>query len=436
MAAPPAPQPRAFLAASLGIALALGGFLAFAVANAPGPAAKVPAAALAPPPVEVPRTAPAEVAQAKPLPGTPAAMASYAGPTDGPGVAAACAAAPDRVACATQALVRLLAAHGSGPAFDALEALGASDALYAGQGHPMAHVLGRSALDAYGSIRLALQECSYKVFAGCFHGALQEHFERLQAVDEGSVQGLCPSDNAFRQYTCLHGVGHGLMLATRYDLPRSLALCDALEGSFAQGSCHGGAFMENIVGYFDSLQGAHHHDHDHGDGAPVVYAVDRARPAYPCDASAEHTQGTCWLMQTSLVLHFNGGDFRAAAQVCARDAGLHADACFRSLGRDAASYTKRDAAAVAGHCAHAPPEGNGRALCIRGFVAESVLHYASPEAGLRACAALPQQDKGACYDEVGVQGRGMRDADAMAQACAQAEPGWEKTCRAGALLSD
>jgi hypothetical protein len=135
-------------------------------------------------------------------------------------------------------------------------------------------------------------------------------------------------------------------------------------------------------------------------------------------------------MQTTLVLFFNGGDFEAAARVC--DASGQLENCYNSLGRDAAAYTQRDPVRGSEHCAHGTPPG--RAHCIRGFATESVLNYASPDAGLRVCQALPDLDKGPCYDAVGTQGRTMLDPAGMAALCARAETGYEDDCRRGAKL--
>lgn len=320
-------------------------------------------------------------------------------------------------ACLLRELALVMETHGPEASFQLLEDTGDLDPTVVGQGHPLAHELGRHALMLYGTIQDTMGLCSYEVFAGCFHGALQAHFESLGTVDASSVQGLCPEDNPFRQYTCLHGAGHGLFLATRHDLKRSLELCDALPTVFGRGSCHGGAIMENVVGYFDSLAGAHHHGPE---GEVQPYLVDAARPTYPCDSLAAHHQHSCWLMQTSLVLHFNQGDFAATARVCQGLAAEHVETCYRSLGRDAAPYTNRDPARMIIHCANAHDEA-GVTACTQGFVAESVLQFNNPEAGLRLCRAIAEPQKLPCYREVGWQARGMVDAATLARLCDTAE---------------
>ena len=51
--------------------------------------------------------------------------------------------------------------------------------------------------------------------------------------------------SSFVYYQCVHGLGHGLMLSTRYELPGALRLCHGLRTDFDRVSCTGGVLMEN-----------------------------------------------------------------------------------------------------------------------------------------------------------------------------------------------
>ena len=367
--------------------------------------------------------------------GTGHAGATGTGPTgEGPVPTAqeildGCAGESAFIRCVTDRLLEALTAHGSVVAFDLLAEAAILNTEVDRQSHPMAHDLGRHALHVYGTIRRALETCSYKVFQGCFHGALQEHFERLSELRPDAARGLCPENGTrFEIYTCQHGVGHGLVLATHYDLARSLEMCDALDGFFAEQSCYGGAFMENLVAYINSETGGHAHGH-----APDGYWVDRSDPAYPCNAVGSKYRSSCWLLQTSLVLFLNGGDFAAAADVCAGLEATHVQTCFTSLGRDASAYSARDPGNVAAKCALAS-EDAWRAACIKGFIAEVVLNYADPAVALDVCAQLGAQDKPPCYHGMGVEGKNMVSGERMADLCARVEAGYEDDCRRGAQL--
>ena len=54
------------------------------------------------------------------------------------------------------------------------------------------------------------------------------------------------NEQRFLLYQCIHGLGHGLMIYTGYDLPVSLKTCDGLRHGLRPVSCSGGVFMENF----------------------------------------------------------------------------------------------------------------------------------------------------------------------------------------------
>lgn len=359
----------------------------------------------------------------------PSAPASYAGPTDGAGVVAACPGAVHaELSCYTTVLEKLLAAKGSEAAFDALDTMTKQSKEIDAASHPIAHELGMYAFVVHGTINETLRTCSFKVFAGCFHGALQAYFFTLPKIEETTVARVCPMEDAFRAYTCLHGLGHGLMLATGYDLHQSLAFCDAVDGRYGQGSCYGGVFMENFAGWSESQDKSATAVHEHlgGHAAAERYWLDPSDPSFPCDAVGAKYQWDCWYFHTSVVLYFNRGNFSDVIRRCAELGSDVANACYRSLGRDVSSYSGREPAQAALVCGSAPPAGQGP--CARGFVADSIVFFATPDAGLPICRALPETLKADCYHELAVQGHAIA-ASRMGDVCDRAEPAFVDECR-------
>lgn len=419
------------LAAFVGVALVVGasaGVVATLLSDAPlvAPPSALPAA-VAPLTFQGPLEDPT---------GSRIGRTSYDGPRDAASMFQACGApsAPDASACYARNLAALLDAEGAEAAFTLLEDMAKADPQVDAHSHHMAHTLGRRALVMYGSIENALRNCSYKVFAGCFHGALETYFHELPSIEPEHILKLCPADDTlFRRYTCMHGIGHGLLLARNYDMNATLALCDDLDGDFAEQSCYGGVVMQNFVGYLDARQGSHHDDGHEDEGPEPVFLIDAKDLMFPCDVIGAKYQPSCWLMQTSVILHLTGADFRRAAQVCGDVPAASKPNCHRSLGRDASDYTHRDTAGGVERCAMSmTPEG--RRECIRGFTADSILYFATPEAGLAHCKAMPEVDKEPCASEVGLQGGMMVDREAMAKVCAQLDA-HQDACRRGAGLS-
>lgn len=364
-------------------------------------------------------------------------LVPYEGPVTGAEVQAACATIDTgaaRLACWTLTLNDLLEGKGAVAAFDALDELTKLDPLANAQGHATAHGVGRYAFDAYGTIGRALTNCSFKVFGGCVHGALQNYFDSLgRKVEASDIRNLCPEDPPFEEYTCLHGLGHGLMLNTNYDLHGTLELCAGLRGWFAQESCYGGVFMENWVGYLDSVSPTAAGGHQHGEGPAPVFFVNASDAAYPCNVVAATYAPACWVMQTSIILYFNGYDFGAAGQLCDGLANAaQKTSCFRSLGRDVGPYVLRQMPRAEQVCQLTP---GGAADCVKGVVAEIVLNAADPMPGLAACNVVQHSAlKAACYEEWAWQSVGMVGAAQQRRLCALADVGFEDDCLRGAQL--
>ncbi len=362
----------------------------------------------------------------------------YYGPETGWGLQQTCGSRTDAMDCYLSYLEDALVAWGSVGAFDLLVEVMEVDAAANLASHGLAHGLGRLAYEAYGyDIELTLAECSYEVFQGCLHGSLQRYFDDLasqgQSLGGKQIRNVCNgATSQFETYACLHGVGHGVTLYTNYDRDASLGMCDALPDSFSQRSCQGGVFMENVVGYFDSLNptaAGGHHGHG-GHDEPPEFWVDPADPAYPCNAVAAKYGQECWKMQTSLILHFNP-DYYRASLVC-EEAGEFRLACYESLGRDAAPRGNYDPGRMTSHCVYG--EQDARDQCVRGFSAGIVLNDNDPDAGITLCRALTDWAKAPCYDEVGRQGSQMLTSSESETLCATAEEPYVETCRAGAYL--
>jgi hypothetical protein len=377
-------------------------------------------------------------------------------------ILAACTGAEDRIDCLNIHLKSVLDQAGSVYAFDVLEAMALEDTEVRRLDHAMAHVLGRHALYVYGTIGETLITCSHKVFQGCIHGSLQEYFEHVD-LDTTDLDAVCPDHmSRFEAYACNHGLGHGLVLATGYDLPRSLFLCETLATGLDQTNCYGGAFMENVVAHNDHIRAggtfaghgrdpqtwsntsdegdphAHHgldhgSHHAHGGDTLPDFWVDPEDLQFPCNAIAEQFQAPCWRMQTSLILLLNGGDFREAAGICASLEDDQRDSCWESLGRDASSWGHRDPATVFSYCAHAEDPAQ-RYICIRAAVGEIVTNYADPYAALAFCEGYPGNDQAKCYKALGSAALNHLDTAGLEDLCEQAMNGFQADCREGAGL--
>lgn len=338
-------------------------------------------------------------------------------------------------------------------ALAALEQLGNRDREVAMDGHSYTHVIGIRAWQPGDDVATVFRSCSTLYQSGCYHGVIQSYLTAGGVVDSARVVGLCDdiapvgTDNWLR-FQCIHGLGHGLEMAWNWDLPRALAGCDWLNGSWDEDSCYGGAIMENAVA---SMPGGHHTakraleqtgDHhgmamDHGDHdmtTPTFRMRDSSDALYPCTVLAERYQRSCYLGQGSILLSLVGNDFARAAQTCDGAPERVRDVCYTSLGTNASGATLMDADKSIQLCS--PGDPSWRQWCFVGVVKNFIDVTADPASGIAFCGKVPAGiDRDACWRAVGEQISVLYTTDMArrSSACAAAGAG-EAICREGARI--
>jgi hypothetical protein len=211
----------------------------------------------------------------------------------------------------------------------------------------------------------------------------------FDAADLGKVARKLCSDASVRRitwlaYQCVHGLGHGLMIHTGYDLPLALAVCDRLATSWDQTSCKGGVFMENISTSY---------------GVKSRWVKD-SDPVYPCDVVKENDKLYCYLMVTSHVLRVNGWNWGGAAKTCAGVEKNWVATCFQSYGRDASGSTRQDPPRIIDLCALTRAYG-GEADCISAAAKDMTANYAGGEQASILCNDTSASLRGGCYYAIG-----------------------------------
>ena len=369
--------------------------------------------------------------------------------------------------CYDQALLAVLAERGVAPAMGVLERLGELDPGVRRDGHLFSHSIGLAALPEPAQVGATFSQCTEIFQSGCYHGVIQAYFARLTEAGDAAgvgaeaVNAVCAdyrgrADSRWIFFQCAHGMGHGLTLFHGYHLPMALAGCDLLSDAWERDSCWGGAFMENVVNatsphhgtgrpQVEAAAGAapadehagHAMAHDHGAMAGEPWkALDRDDPLYPCNALDARYQPSCYLMQTSPILYFNGGDFAAAARACDSAPVVHRAACYQSLGRDASAYSQQDHQRAMRLCANGDPQY--RSWCHVGYAKNLVDLTARPADGLDYCRVLDDPAmKSACYAAIGEQTWVLADDPQRRRAwCAEAEPAYRGACMRAAGVTE
>lgn len=387
-----------------------------------------------------------------------------------------------RMQCLEQALLDTLRTEGIAAAMASLERIGAVDDEIRRDGHVYAHVIGLAAYTTPDVVGRSFAECTPAFQSGCYHGVIQSYFVDLarsgQPLTEQNVNELCAAyrtpATSWLLFQCAHGMGHGLTMVEQYHLPSALAACDMVDSPWERDACHGGVFMENIInetaphhttgrpghgdghgeetghsGHAGPATAARaaepdHQHHDHAAHAAAVApavrepfpALDPSDPHYPCSALDDRYQQSCYLMQTSVVLHFTNGDFAAAAQMCDGAPEGHRETCYQSLGRDASSWSVQVHRRGLQLCSVGDPAL--RSWCHVGYTKNVIDITANPQDGIDYCQLVPSGlGKEHCYRAVGQQIYLLApEPEKRAALCETVERGYAAQCRAGADLPE
>lgn len=260
--------------------------------------------------------------------------------------------------------------------------------------HRIAHIIGAASLARFErNVGRTFAEGSATCASGYYHGVLERSLvnvaSRAASVLGGVARGLCsdPEVKALTEleYQCLHGLGHGLMITTGYNLPVSLEVCDHLAGEWESSSCNGGVFMENISTSY---------------GFKSTWLRDDDL-VYPCNWVAEEDKETCYQLVTSRIVGVVGLDWERIAETCASVESNWVSACFESYGRDVAGQTRRDAEEIHELCAVARPHG-GEDECITFAAYDMVLNDESGTQAAALCTGTGDADlRSSCFRAIG-----------------------------------
>jgi len=359
----------------------------------------------------------------------------------------------DKVSCYQAELSERLGALGVRSTMDALDSLVVRDNDAARDAHVYAHHIGIEAYQLSPDVSETFSGCTESFSSGCYHGVIQAYFEDRGNTDAEALEELCraykrPDQSRWILFQCVHGMGHGLTMYFDHHLPRALEACDLLGDLWDRESCYGGAFMENVMGATSPhhpatvLASETEHDsdaHEHGQMAhdtpdAAWKAIDPDDPHYPCSVMDPRYHQQCYLMQTSVMLHHNGGDLQDASVSCDGAPANMRPVCHQSLGRSVTAYTK-DPEIAASHCEAGSAEYRG--WCYVGVVKAFVDWTARAKSGLDFCRVIEdEQDyKSMCYKGLGEEIAALiADHETRASLCAQAEDEFVTTCRQGAHL--
>jgi hypothetical protein len=255
--------------------------------------------------------------------------------------------------------------------------------------HRIAHTIGSASLARFeGNVGEAFVNGSSSCWSGYYHGILERAFT---GVSEKSglirvARSVCDGEDVrattWLAYQCVHGLGHGLMITSSYDLPFSLSVCDRLSTAWDQVSCTGGVFMENISSSY---------------GFKSRWLRDD-NLVYPCNTVATRHKQYCYLMVTSRILQANGYDWKEAARLCRGVERGWVDTCFESFGRDASGNTRQTPAKILPLCRIA---GEYEQQCLYAAARDMTANYGDGVRAATLCEQAPASMRERCFYGIG-----------------------------------
>ena len=324
--------------------------------------------------------------------------------------------------CLEQAFGNLTFNEGPKPALARLQTMSTTDTSVAADCHRIAHRMGSAALSRFkDKVAPAFIEGTPVCASGYYHGIVERAFLGQPTNKLGIVSRRMCTDSKITQqtfllYQCIHGLGHGLMIYTGYDLPLSLTTCKSLSTDFDKISCSGGVFMENFSSSY---------------GVTSKY-LRKNDPIYPCNNKiSDPYKVQCYGLVTANLLKTTGYDQKKTAAGCKRSEPEWVGMCFESFGRDVSGIAQRSAAKARASCRLA---GANEGDCLYGVVREIVNSDAAPERGGRFCEQVPSKFRTRCFSGVGSVMSALETGDKLRATCRRVGGRHARSCMEGGGL--
>jgi hypothetical protein len=290
-----------------------------------------------------------------------------------------------------------------------------------GNCHDVAHKAGNLAFEIFGD--RAFKEGGAECHSGLYHGATEAYFKKFGTAKLGeNLKTLCSyGGNDFFNHQCFHGIGHGLMAWTNYELIEALETCDMLDQ--LRDSCYTGVFMENIVGGLAKEQRG-----QPGGGHFTKYLNDD--PQYPCTVVDVKYRSSCYFLQTSRMMQLLNYEFAQVAKACNAAESSYHYVCFSSLGRDIGAVNRKNPSNAIQACSQAPA-GQLRIGCLGGAVQDYFWDPSGQDSAIAFCQLLTESaEKSACYSTIFQRASDLlTDRSARDAFCAKPETAHQTDCR-------
>lgn len=292
--------------------------------------------------------------------------------------------------------------------------------------HQRVHKVGRFTYELQGNA--AFKVLDSECMSGYTHGVTEAFFHKngTQNLAE-SLKLICDNkQSGFYAHQCYHGVGHGLMAYTDYDLPAALKDCDKLpQVGTSYESCYSGAFMENVVGAITVEQAKS--KTDDSDFHTSSWLNDD--PLFPCNAMETRYKNACYSYQSSRMIQVLNYDFAKVTDACLQAEVQYQYTCFGSMGRDISSNSRNDYTRIETSCYYTTDASLSQS-CISGASQDKFWHESQQDDALSLCKAMQRPEaKDTCYRTLSSRASEIiASSEGSKQFCAKYEPAYVQLC--------
>jgi cytochrome c553 len=290
--------------------------------------------------------------------------------------------------------------------------------------HRITHAIGAGALEHFdGDPGAALAAGSVICASGYYHGILERSLLGLPEAAIGPLtQEICSAADIrrtdFIHFQCVHGLGHGLMIYTGYDLMRSLDYCEGLANDWERESCRGGVFMENSQSSY---------------GVRSRWLKDDDL-IFPCNAVPKRDKYQCYLIQLARIAPALNDDWPKVAATCRKAEEDYVAVCFESMGREVSGWARFRAPEILRICRLA---GDMERECVYGAARDVTYNDAGPGRAKLLCGAAAANLRGHCWEGVGaIVGTLFAEDNPKRAACKRATRAHYLDCIRGANVPE
>lgn len=243
--------------------------------------------------------------------------------------------------------------------------------------HDFAHIIGFVAVSESGIDGINVCDNLYNY--GCYHGFMQIYLRENGISAVVQMEASCLKLGQASAPSCLHGIGHGLMMETSYVLDDALKNCEVLNVQ-NRTYCFDGVFMERIAGSMLPDE--------------KKLKVTDENLFEPCKQVDNKYGKECWRNQVAIWFTYFLQDTAKVGAYCASLAREYWQTCFESLGFLLVQYKPANLTHLDSYCQIVNLEAHD--YCILGEVKELLFEGKDVELAYNLCALVREASRQSC----------------------------------------